>query len=331
MTNQQPKRSPVALLGMLTAVAVVLAFLAQIVPILFGFAAPLPMIVAVIMFGFKQSMLVAAASSILVAVLLGPISGVSFFCQYALVGSLCGAFVKAKKSYGTTFLATTLAQALGMGLLALVQLALMGFDVAAFAQTYLSFESEMLKNAQETGLYATMAAGSGMSAAEAKLIFKQSLTMVMQVMPSLFALFFAATSAIVLWLSDKLCVGMRLDVRPQAPKWHDIIMPYWVTAIFIASWVALLLNNRFLDNQLLWIVAVNVMVIGVACMALDGLSYVLAKLKLSEKSMLWQLFYLMFALFMGVYLIFVLAFFGIFDAIMDFRHLRDKGKGATTK
>lgn len=323
MSRPLPNRSPVAIGGMLAAVAIIFALLSQFLPMIFGLFAPLPMVIAVVMLDFKFSVLVAAAASILVAVLLGPVSGLSFFFQYALVGSLMGAFIKAGKNYSTIFLGATVAQAVGFGLFMLAQFALMGFDASAFSNQFMSIEGEMLKNAEETGLYATLAASSGITASEAELLFRQTLEMVVKLMPSIYCLIFAATAAVSLWLSDYVLKRMQLGVRVNPPQWRSIIMPTWVTAIFIASWIMLLVNNRILDNPLLWIVAVNVMVVGVACMEVDGLSYCLAKLKLSKKSFMWQMFYVMLVLFMGVYIIFVLAFLGVFDAIMDFRHLRE--------
>ena len=323
MSRPQPNRSPVAIGGMLAAVAVIFALLSQFLPMIFGLFAPLPMVIAVVMLDFKFSVLVSAAASILMAVLLGPVSGLSFFFQYALVGSLMGAFIKAGKNYSTIFLGATVAQAVGFGLFMLAQFALMGFDASAFSNQFMSIEGEMLKNAEKTGLYATLAASSGITASEAELLFRQTLEMVVKLMPSIYCLIFAATAAVSLWMSDYVLKRMQLGVRVNPPQWRSIIMPTWVTAIFIASWIMLLVNNRILDNPLLWIVAVNVMVVGVACMEVDGLSYCLAKLKLSEKSFMWQMFYVMLVLFMGVYIIFVLAFLGVFDAIMDFRHLRE--------
>ena len=89
-----------------------------------------------------------------------------------------------------------------------------------------------------------------------------------------------------------------------------------------------LLANRYIDIHLLWIVAVNVMVIGAACMVVEGFSYTIAKLRFSEATPLMKLLYIMLAFFMGIYLFVVLAVFGVFDCISDFRHLRTTKKGA---
>ena len=65
-------------------------------------------------------------------------------------------------------------------------------------------------------------------------------------------------------------------------------------------------------------------------MAVGGLSYCLDKLKITEKPFMAQLLVLLLVLFMGVYLIVVLAVIGVFDSICDYRHLRSK-KGESSQ
>lgn len=62
-------------------------------------------------------------------------------------------------------------------------------------------------------------------------------------------------------------------------------------------------------------------------MALDGFSYVIARLNFSEKPLITQFLYIALVLLMGGYLIVVCVVLGVFDSIADYRHLRSQ-KGA---
>lgn len=59
-------------------------------------------------------------------------------------------------------------------------------------------------------------------------------------------------------------------------------------------------------------------------MVLDGLSYILDRLKFSEKPPVTQCLFILLALLMGWYLIAACAIIGVFDSIADYRHLRSQ-------
>lgn len=326
MSHQQPNRSPVALGGIMAALAVVLGLTAVMLPFVSGVIAPLPLALAAIWLSWRGAVLAGVAASLVLGIITGPLAGVSFFLQTVLIGIVSGALVRAKKRYGTLFALTTATQVLGTLLYLLVQLALMGFDVRAFMGTFGGLEEEMLASAEQLDLYNTMANTGGMSAAQAEHLFTNTVHIMVQLSPSIYVLMFAVMTGAELLLLSALCRRLRTPVQVQAPNWKTIIMPPAVLVPFLAAWV-LLLVEQYLDNQLLWIVAANVMVIGAAFMAVGGASYLLAKLKFTEKPLMLQLLIIMLALFMGWYLILMCALLGIFDSIADYRHLRpEKGE-----
>ncbi len=328
MSRPQPTQSPVALGGMLAALAVAFAAMSQFLPLFFGLVAPLPIAVAVLLVSVRFAVLVTVVASVLVAILLGgPLAGLGFACQSALMGIVGGALVKQKRHYGSVFLFVTVTQAVGMGLYLLIQLALMGFDFGAFSQTYLTMEKDMIASAESMGVFETVAQTSGITAMEAEQSFKHTTHLLMQMLPSIYMVLFAVMTALHLWLLHWVCKRMNITPNVEHPNMKSIIMPTWVLIPFLGAGIALL-ANRYIDIPLLWIVAVNVMVIGAACMVVDGFSYTIAKLKFSEASPLMKFLYVMLAFFMGIYLIVVLAIFGVFDCISDFRHLRTTQKGA---
>ena len=328
MSRLQPTRSPVALGGMLAAITVAFAAMSQFMPLFFGLIAPLPIAVAVLLVSVRFAILVTVVASILIGILLGgPLAGISFACQSALMGIVGGALIKQRRPYGSVFIFVTLAQAGGMALYLLIQLAVMGFDITAFMQTFFTMEEDMIASAESLGVFNAIAQTSGITALEAEETFRHTTHLFMQMIPGIYTVLFALMTALHLWILRWVCKRMNITPNLQSPDMKSVIMPTWVLVPVLGAWITLL-ANRYIDIHLLWIVAVNVMVIGAACMVVEGFSYTIAKLRFSEATPLMKLLYIMLAFFMGIYLFVVLAVFGVFDCISDFRHLRTTKKGA---
>lgn len=244
------------------------------------------------------------------------------------LGLVIGSLVKGKRRYGVLFAAATLAQALGTVLYLALTMLISGTGATFLQQFAGGLEEEMLSAADEMDLFNAMAT-SGLSAAEAEQTFARVVHFTVQLTPAIYVLMYAALSAVVLLLLHALCLRLRTEVQVNPPRWQEILMPPAVLVPFLVAWI-LLLVERHLDNQVLWIVCANVMVIGAACMAMDGFSYCLAKLKFTEKPFMIQLIYLMLAFLMGWYLIVVFVVIGVFDSIADYRQLRSQ-KGDNTQ
>lgn len=268
-----------------------------------------------------MAVLSAVAATLVLGMLLGPLAGLSFLCQTAIFGLVCGLLVKARKRYAVIFSGATLALVLGTGLMLLLQLWLTG----AALPTFSALENEMLASAESMDLFNAMATSS-MTAAEAQTMFTQLVHTMVQLAPAIYVLIFALETGVVLLLLYLLCRRLHTEVQVPALHWKTILMPPAVLVPFLLAWIALL-AERYFDNQVLWIVAANVMVIGAAGMALDGFSFVIARLNFSEKPLITQFLYIALVLLMGGYLIVVCVVLGVFDSIADYRHLRSQ-KGA---
>ena len=313
MSQHQPQRSPVAIGGLMAALAAVCGFMSQLLPFFFGFLAPLPLALAAIWLSRPMALACGVCSALLVGIFMGPLAGVSFFLRSVFLGLVIGSLVKGKRRYGVLFVALTM---------------LISGTGATFLQQFAGgLEEEMLSAADEMDLFNAMAT-SGLSAAEAEQTFARVVHFTVQLTPAIYVLMYAALSAVVLLLLHALCLRLRTEVQVNPPRWQEILMPPAVLVPFLVAWI-LLLVERHLDNQVLWIVCANVMVIGAACMAMDGFSYCLAKLKFTEKPFMIQLIYLMLAFLMGWYLIVVFVVIGVFDSIADYRQLRSQ-KGDNT-
>ena len=318
MSNWQPRRSPVALGGLMAALAAVFGMMSQLLPFFFDVLAPLPLALAAILLSRSVAVAAAVAASLLLGMLTGPLAGLGFFLRTAIVGVVCGWFVQARRRYAVIFCGTTLAQVIGSSLWLAVMVVLMGVPLPSVS----AMEENLFASAERMNLYATLAE-SGMDATQAEAMFANAVHTVVRLTPAIYVLFFACLSGVILFLLHLLCRRLRTPVQVPAPRWKAILMPPAVLVPVLFAWVALLLERHF-ANPLLWIFAANVMVIGAAGMVLDGLSYILDRLKFSEKPPVTQCLFILLALLMGWYLIAACAIIGVFDSIADYRHLRSQ-------
>ncbi|MDO4281432.1 MAG: DUF2232 domain-containing protein [Peptococcaceae bacterium] len=310
------------------ALSVIFAISSQAMP-LFGLVAPLPSAMAALSLSLGNAVAVGVITAILEAIAYTPLAGVQYFCQFALVGIVVGWMVTQHKRYGQIFGGAMLAQIGGMVVNMASQLAFSGFNVAAFLATYTNLENTLMDNAKEMNVFTAMAT-QGISASEAEASFRQTLHTFIQVIPAVYFVLFGIMAGILIFLVRWVCRSTRKPYVVPSPSWESIIVPVWVIVPFILAWV-LILANRFINNEVLWICALNVMVIGAACMAVDGFSYIIARLKLRQRSQIWQLAFLLLAFLMSWYLIIFFALVGIFDAIVDYRHLRHQEKETDIK
>lgn len=86
MSQHQPQRSPVAIGGLMAALAAVCGFMSQLLPFFFGFLAPLPLALAAIWLSRPMALACGVCSALLVGIFMGPLAGVSFFCARCFWG-----------------------------------------------------------------------------------------------------------------------------------------------------------------------------------------------------------------------------------------------------
>lgn len=321
MNDLGPQRSPVALGGMLAALAVVLGMAGRFLPLVGDIFAPLPLALAGLLLPAGWAALCGVAATLVLGTFLGLVSGAAFFLQTVCHALLCGILVRRGWRFGALFAAVTAAKVGGGAFNLGLQLLLTGNGPGMLWQSVTALEEEMLTAADTTGVYAQLAAAGSMTAAEVQTLFAQTVHIIVQLSPAIYTLIDTFWAALMLWLFASLCRRIGTPVQVAVPQWRTLIMPPAVLVPFLAAWILLLVERHF-DDQVLWIVAANVMVIGAACMVVDGFSYTLARLRFSERPLMWQFIYVLIAVMLGWYLIVVFAVIGVFDCIADYRGLR---------
>lgn len=321
MNSLRPQGSPVAFGGMMAALAVVLGLVGQLLPLFGALLAPLPLALCALVLPLGQAAVSGVAAAFVVGMLTGLVNGVQFAFSTVLFSVVLGVLVRARKGYGTCFAGAALAKVTGAGLAFGAQILLAGVDLQTVWRAFSSLEEDMLQTAEQAGLYESLAASGTMTAAEVQDLFVRTVHVVLELSPAIYVLRDAALVGAVMLVLHAFCSRLPLFVQVPVPQWRRMIMPPAWTAGFILAWMCLLAAHHF-ENTGLWICAANVMVIGAAGMVVDGFSYTLARLRFSERPLMWQFIYVLIAVMLGWYLIILFAFLGVFDSIADYRQLR---------
>ncbi|MEF9953034.1 MAG: DUF2232 domain-containing protein [Clostridium sp.] len=130
--NNKKGTNELATSALLTALSVVIFLVASLIPIIDIFAilvAHIPIAVIYLRYNGKYAAISTVASTILVLMILGPISGIRYFFLNALIGIVLGFCAKKKYSSVTTILALGMANLILVGVVIKILGALTGVDV----------------------------------------------------------------------------------------------------------------------------------------------------------------------------------------------------------
>lgn len=324
MSQRFEERPPVAFGGMMVALSVLLAAGTKIFPILIGFFAAIPLALAGLHLSTRDSLVSAAAATLLVGLFFGPFFGLAFLFQYAILGVFTGLAVKKQWTFRHLFLVAWVIQCIGMLVFLGIQFAIAGFDLTATLKPYLNMENEMIAIAKEMHLFERMQT-TKMDAYTIETLFRQSMQFFMKILPAAYAGLTAVMVAVHLFLFRVVCKRLRLGNGLATPAYDQVIMPVTLLIPLIGCWIILLAKEIF-PSEILWLVALNGMVICIGGMGIGGLSLILHNIRWRALAMPFKMVYALIFFLMGQYLLVVAAFIGIFDTILDFRHLRTQTK-----
>lgn len=313
--------SPVVMGGMIVALSVCLALINRIMPYFFTLFMALPLALGAIMMKPKAALTAAIAATLLCGMLLGPLYAVTFFCSYAMLGVYTGWASKKGVAFGKMVLVASLLQVLGMFIMFGVQLAIMGFDVPKFVQTVFGSSDELYDFAKASALYDYLQSSTTMSTqALDHMLWQISHTMFMLI-PSLYLLTILVSVLFhvsFLWL---LCKRLSIAVSMQLPPIDRMQMPVWLLVPTLSAW-GLVLLNRYVHIEWLWAIAINLLCLSAVTFAAGGYSFFAAKSRLYHMRPFKRLLIMLVLLFFFQYSLPILALVGIFDTILDYRHLR---------
>lgn len=195
MSQPEEFRQPVVVGGMMAAISAVIYLTGAVVPGLQELLGALPMAICAMMISLPSAMISAVAAGLLIGIFLGPMTGMAFICEYALMGIYTGWGSHEGKGWFTLFTGATFFAAAGTLLMMVARFAIMGFDVNAFLATFTDLRDEMVETVQSSGLFEQLA-DEQQSAEVLENAFNQIMQFAMEITPSFYLVILAVMAII---------------------------------------------------------------------------------------------------------------------------------------
>lgn len=282
-----------------------------------------PITIATVRHGSLTGGLAAILSTLLLALLLGPLSAISGGLQYMALGWVFGYMLYHRKSGSKTIQAGVLTVALAALVMLLISLGLMGFTPEAIASYMDSYTADMMEVYQSTGMI-DMMAQQGVSKTQVMELLQQSMHMILQIMPACLVIVRSIMAVITYFLT--MLVLKRLKIRipriQNFQKWGLPAASVWGLIIVWALWLA----GDYINIKWLNIIALNFLLVYGALLFLDGLALSCYWFKFDQMSSLMKIVGVLFLLLFFTGFLIACILMGLADLLFDFRKLRVDNK-----
>lgn len=300
--------------GLLAAITVIMALMAVYLPLI-GIAAtllwPLPIIVLIVRHGIKYGVLSVAAAAIIMTMLISPVSAVHMVAAFGPTSLALGYGFYRGLSASRILLYGITASLFGVFLTAGMTMLLTGVNPLAMAEQIGS-----MKEAADAAFQ--MYAAMGMSAdtlAKSKQDFMDAMEYIAMLLPMIFFL----SGTITAWLNFAIGgrvlrrLGHPVTALPDFDAWR---LPKVILYIFGFALVGMYWGSRT-EIELLQQVSLNAYVFSTLAGFIQGASVLssIARDRISR----WLFWLLMAFIFLNGAISQLLAIFGLFDVIFDYR------------
>ncbi len=308
---------PMAEGGILTAVAILFAFMSAYLPLIGAFVNliwPLPIILLGVRHGYKWALLTTAAVGVLIALLMHPMHAVSIVVGFGLIGIVLGHAIRAQYGPMKTLLAGGAASLLSKAALFAIAFLVTGIS-PFFEQTDIAAKALT----QSVELYQMMGM-QGEQLEQMKASMAQITDMVRIILPA-GLLMAALLDTYINYLVARLVLRKLGHVMPEFPPFSRWRLPGVFAYCFVLALV-MLYWGQSRDLQLLKNIAMNLQVISSAFLFVQGLSlsfFLLQRFKVSR----FLRGLLIFFIVTNGFLTQVLILAGAFDMVLDYRKIRD--------
>lgn len=305
--------------ALMAGLAVIFALLGM-VPVIGAFTiiiSGIPITIAAARHGSFTGGLAAVLATLLIALFLGPISGISYGLENMLLGFVIGYMLNKRKSGIKILQAGVITAALASLAMLVVSFGLMGFSPDAISAYFAEMETEMMEMYETTGLLDAMTAQQGVSAIELTALLQSMIGVIVKLSPAMMMLMGALNGAITYWLT--MLILKRVKVRiPRSTGLSNWRLPFSAIWFIIVVWALWLMGDRI---PLDWvnILTMNCMVVCAALLFMNGLTAAMHIFNFKEMSTgMKVLTVMMFFMFFTGFIIGMIIL-GIADLLFDFR------------
>lgn len=301
--------------GILSALAIIFAFISAYMPVLGPFVNliwPVPIILLGVRHGYKWSLLATFTAGVLIALLMHPLHALSVVVGFGLIGIVLGHAFRSDFSAAKSMLWGTAASLLSKAAMIALGIVLTGVNPLDVGNTLVQSVDQAIE------LYR----GMGMTEEQLAQV-KESMELVMKMVPIVLpaGFFMAAIADTYLnFLVAKAVLaklGHRVQVFPPFKEWR---MPLAVVYFFALALVCIYWGQSR-EIALLYKVGMNLQVLTSCLLFLQGMAFVYF---LADKYNLSRFVrgIILVLVFTNGWFAQLVIFAGVFDLISDFRRLR---------
>lgn len=312
----------------MAALMAVLVFLSNLplVGFLFLIVCSIPITVVTVRQGLLTGALSAVLGAILIGLFLGPLAALSAGLEYGLLGWVIGWMLYRRKSGVKILQAAMLTAGASALVMLFLSLAMIGFTPDAI-NTYLeSYRTEMMEMYESTGMLDAMTQ-QGMSQGEVTQMLQQAINTVVRVMPAVTVIMRALLAAVTYLLTMQILKRLRIRI----PRVHGLSawrLPFSFVWALIAVWGLWLAGDMFIHAEWLNLLVLNVVIVFVALLFLNGVTLACYWFKPQEMSTGGKVLTVLFVVFFFMGFAMVCVLLGLADLLFDFRKRGSKAKSA---
>lgn len=307
--------------ALMAAITAIIALIGNFLPIISVFSfliIAVPIIIVIIRNNLTTGVIASIVATFLVAVLMGPITAFFFYLQFMPLALAYGYMFKNEYSAGKILAIGTFVAVVSTILLMLFTMILGQMD---FEQQKLALQETVDRTIALYEDYGLMDRfeEQGLSKADLHTMLTNVVNFFIRVLPALLiigSVFTAATHFLMARVILKR-FGHQVPHIPPFSQWH---LPWYVVWGLIAGWAGYLIGD-FYHQEVLRVLGQNILITYGVILFILGLSVLAFYFKKLKLSGLTRLLVIMTALLFLNGFIFMTIFIGMFDLVLDHRHL----------
>lgn len=268
LMQRQTKITPMVEGGVLSAIAIMFAFLSAYVPILGGFVNliwPVPIILLGVRHGHKWSLLATVVAGILIAVLMGPLHALSVVVGFGLIGIALGHSIRVNFSPSKTMIWGSVASMIS-------QAAIIGLGIIITGTNPFNIQTELMTKSLEEamGIYRSLGVFKEEDLAKMKEMMVGMLDLLKIILPSGLIL----ASIVTAWLNYSVAKAVLKKMGHYIapfPPFKDWNMPKAVLYAFVVAGLAIYWGG---SRELTWLynAGMNLQMVCIAFLIVQGLA-----------------------------------------------------------
>ena len=313
--------------GILSAVAIIFAFISAAMPVIgvfINFIWPVPIILLGVRHGYRYSIMATIVAGILIATLMGPMQAVTVVIGFGFVGIALGHSFRNGHSPLKTILIGSVASFVSLIMVAVITMVVMGFNPLTFnldsvVDSIPTAMSQAMDGYRAAGYSEDELAQIAQLQAQLSQFFVTMIAMLKVLVPASCVFSACASTCLNYWIAKKMLkrLGYSYQGFPSFDKW---CLPKWAVIPFFCGTTTMFFGQSN-GSVLVYNIGMNIQMLGIVLLLIQGLALIYFFAVKYNLSRFERRLILVLAL-IGCNVVVIV---GAVDAIVDYRRLRSPG------